>query len=139
MTLNWAKEFFKKENNKMKKSIRIISLVLLLALVASVFVGCSNATESYAEKINNAAKENKHYTYQDVIEDLGDEAIDITADLFGSVNGVIIAVQGCKSMDEIEDKIDDGKDVKGVVIIIAGSKATSATYKVITEDDLKKK
>ena len=117
---------------------RILSALLVcVLLVASVLTlaSCSNATESYAKKINDAAAEDKHYTYDEVMEDLGDEAIDLTLSALGSHSGTIIAAKGCKNWDEIEDKIDAGEDVKGVVIVILGNKATKATYKVISKDD----
>lgn len=117
----------------MKRIFSVILACLLLVGCVLSMASCSKATESYAKKVNKAAEEGEHYTYDQVMEDLGDEAIDIT--LFKS--GVIIAVKGCDNLDEVEDKIDDGKTLKGVIITIAAGKAISADYREITEDDLK--
>ena len=111
---------------------RILALVLALSLVF-MLVSCGKISESYAKKINAAADKGEHYTYDQVKEDLGDNAVDITI----LKSGVIIAVKGCETLDEIEDKLDDGKTVKGIVITVVAGKATSATYKEITEEDLK--
>ena len=115
---------------------KIVSLLLALALIVGAMftlASCGKISESYAKKINKAAEAGENYTYDQVMEDLGDNAVDITL----LKTGVIVAVKGCETLDEIEDKIDDGKTVKGIVITVVAGKATSATYKEITEDDLK--
>ena len=113
---------------------KIISMLLVcVLLVGSMFAlaSCSNISESYAEKINNAAKEGEKYTLEQVKEDLGDEAVDITI----AGNGVVIAVKGCTSLDELEDKLDNGEKLQGIVVTFVFGKATSATYKEISEED----
>ena len=117
----------------MKKTLSLIFVTVLLLSTVLMLASCSNISESYAKKINLAAENDEHYTYTQVLEDLGDGAIDMTI----AKNGVIIAVQGCESVDEIEDLIDDGKDVKGIIVTVVLGKAISAKYTVITEDDLK--
>ncbi len=118
---------------------RIISLTLVIVMLICTLASCGSISESYAEKINEAAKNKEHYTYSDVVDDLGgkDKVIDYTIDLFGSVNGTVIAVKGCKNWDEVEDKIDEGKTVKGIVVVILNGKATGAEYREITTGDKK--
>ena len=114
---------------------RVISALLCaILLVGSVFalVSC-NISESYAEKINKAKEAGEPYTYEEVLEDLGEDAIDITI----LKTGVVVAVKGCSSLDELEDKLDNGDKVEGIVVTMVAGKATAATYKSITEDDLK--
>jgi hypothetical protein len=43
-------------------------------------------------------------------------------------SGFIYAVKGCESWDDIEDKLDEGKTVKGLIITIVNGKATAAKY-----------
>jgi flagellar basal body-associated protein FliL len=115
---------------------RIISAILLCVVLAGcmfTMASCSNATEAYAKKINKAADAKEYYTYDEVVEDLGDEAIEIAL----LKTGVIIAVKGCTSLDEVEDKVDDGKTLKGIVVTVVAGKATGAEYREITKDDLK--
>ena len=111
---------------------RILSLVLALSLVF-MLVSCGNISESYAKKINAAADKGEHYTYDQVVEDLGDNAIEIA--VLGT--GVVIAVKGCESVKDIREKIDNGETVKGIVVTMLVNKAMSASYREITKDDLK--
>ena len=117
---------------------KIVSLALVCVLMVMALASCSNVSESYAEKINKAAEDKEFITYEQVIEDLGDDVADITADIpvLGR-GGVVISVKGCDSVEDIQAKLDDGKTVKGIIVTIAGGKAISANYTEITEDDLK--
>ena len=117
----------------MKKIISLALVCVMLMGCVFALASCGKISESYAEKINKAAEKGKHYTYEEVMEDLGDNAIDITL----LKNGIIVAVKGCETVDDVKAKIDEGKTVKGIVVVVALGKATSATYKEITEDDLK--
>lgn len=109
----------------------LMTLVLVLSLVT--LCSCSKVSASYAKKINKAAENNEHYTVEQVKEDLGDEAIDVNL----LVGGAIIAVKGVTNLDELEDKLDEGKEIKGIIVYYALGKATKAEYKVITSEDLK--
>ncbi len=121
----------------MKKIVSMVLVCVLLVGSMLALTSCSNISESYAEKINKAAEKGEHLTYSEVKEDLGDDVADITISLLGSTNGVLVAVKGCSTLDEIKEKIDNGDTVKGVVVTILNNKATKAAYKEITEDDLK--
>lgn len=116
----------------MKKVISAFLSLVLLAGMIFTLASC-NISESYAEKINKAAEADEHFTYEQVLEDLGEDAVDLTF----AKNGVIVAVKGCASLDEIEDKLDNGDKVEGIIVTIVLGKATAAKYKTITEDDLK--
>ena len=74
--------------------------------------------------------------FNQVKEDLGDEAIEIIIPVINT--GVVIAVKGCESYDEIKAQLEEGKETKGIVVVITGGQAASAEYRVITEEDLKK-
>ncbi len=117
----------------MKKIMKLLCLVMAMVCLCSALAGCSNISESYADKVNKAAESDEHYTYTQVLEDLGEDAIDITV----LKTGVIIAVKGCQSKEDLQKQLDEGKTVKGIVVTMLGGKAMSATYKEITEDDLK--
>ena len=117
----------------MKKIISMTLVCVLLLGCVFAFASCSNISESYAKKINKAAEAGEHYTYEDVKKDLGEDVVDVT--MLGSTNGVLVAVKGVSSLDELEDKIDSGETVKGIIVTIVNSKATEAVYKEITEDD----
>ena len=117
---------------------RILSTLIVCALLVGCvlsFASCSKISESYAEKINKAAEAGEHYTYDQVVEDLGDNAIEIGFSVVKS--GIIIAVKGCESIDDIKQMIEAGDTIKGIVVVVTLNKAISAEYRVITEDDLK--
>ncbi len=118
----------------MKKTIRMLSMVLALVLLCSAFTACSNISEDYASKVNKAAESDEHYTYTQVLEDLGEEAVDLTL----VKTGVIIAVKDCKSIDDIKARLDEGQAVQGIIVTLVGGKAISAKYREISEQDLKK-
>ena len=105
----------------------------LAALSLVLLVACSNVNQKYADKINNAAKDGEPITLEQVRKDLGDDR----AEIIILNSGVIISVKGCKSVDDIKKKIDEGKDVEGIIITIALGKATAADYRKITTSDLK--
>ena len=112
---------------------KIISLILVAVLLVCTLASCSNISESYAEKINEAAKEKDYYTYEEVKDDLGDDIVDITV----AGNGVIIAVKGCASVEDINTKLENGDTVKGIVVTVVLGKATGAAYREIKAEDLK--
>lgn len=121
----------------MKKLAKVLSLSLVLVLCFAMFTACSRVTQAYADKVNDAAKNDKHYTYDKVMKDLGDEAVDFTVEILGIRGGAIIAVKGCTNSEQLDKKLNSGEEVEGLVITILNGKATSAAYKKITNADKK--
>ena len=114
---------------------RVVSALLVcVLLVASVFAlaACSNISDSYAQKVNKAAEKDEHFTLTQVLDDLGEEAIDFTI----AKTGVVIAVKGCKTIDEIGEKLEGDETVYGIVVTFALGKAMSAEYREIDTSDL---
>lgn len=97
----------------------LVALVLVLSLTS-----CSKVSQKYADKINKAAEAGEYYEIEKIRKDLGDEAVEVI--MLNS--GFIYAVKGCESWDDIEDKLDEGKTVKGLIITIVNGKATAAKY-----------
>ena len=108
---------------------------LLVALVG--LVGCSNVSQSYADKINDAASNKEHYTYEEVLKDLGDEAQDWTVTVLGSTNGSIYAIKGVTTKEEFEKLVEEEKDTECLIVVIVNNKAISAKYS--TTKDVEKK
>ncbi len=123
----------------MKRFLKVVGIASILSAFAFTTASCSNATQSYADKINNEAKDddNKYITYEQAKKKLGKECIDITVAIGDSRNGVLVAVKGCKSKEEIQAKIDNGDTVEGIYIVVLNSNCTNASYKTITSKDLK--
>lgn len=110
----------------MKKLLGVFALLGVLFLAA-----CSNVTEKYADKVME-----EELSYAEVCEDLGDEAVSlgIGEDMY---TGVVIAVKGCDSLEDIQAKVDEGKDIKGIRIYFAFGKPVYAKYQTITAESLK--
>lgn len=120
----------------MKKIFK--GLTIAFAMVGLlVLASCSKVSQSYADKINKAAEKGEHITLSEVRKDLGDEALEAVDSLI-TKSGIIIAVKGCKSIDDLKAKADEGKDVEGIVITIALDKATAAKYGKISAEDIAK-
>ena len=116
----------------MKKFFRgMLAAIACFGLI--LLVSCSNVSQSYADKINNAAKDGEAISLDQVRKDLGDDR----AEIIFAGSGAIIAVKGCKSLEDIKTKVDNGEDVEGIIVTILLNKATSAEYRKITTNDLK--
>ena len=119
----------------MKKSVRLISFLLLLATLCLCLASCGKISQRYATKLNKAAQNEEHYTYDEVLEDLGDYAVDLTNPI--THTGIIVAVEGCKTLDDIKDLYDARQKAEGLMITVLAGKVMSATYKEIAESELK--
>lgn len=115
------------------KKIKLLGALFAGAALFSL-ASCSGVSASYADKINEEAKDgdDDFITYDDVMKKLGDEAVDLTLAVAGSHSGFVYGVKGCKSWDDIQEKIDNDEKVEGLVITILNNKATGAVYKEIT-------
>ena len=116
--------------------VKRFSLVAVICLLLLTVVSCGGVTEKYANKINEAAEAKEYIEYEDVCKKIGEKnLIDLTEEILTSRNGVVIGVKGCNTWDEIEDKLDEGKTVKGIYVVIANGKAIRAEYREITAKD----
>ena len=105
------------------------TLVLLMLLSVLVLAGCSKITESYANKVDEAAAADEHLTYAQVIKDLGEAHSDATVDVpvIGR-NGLCIWYAGCDSETDARAKVTNGETVYVLTITFAGGKAIDAAW-----------
>ncbi len=115
----------------MKKVTKFLALVIATMLCATLFVACSKVTQDYADKINEAAKNGNHYTYDQVMKDLGDGVLDATLGTDGFKSGIVTAVKGCKTKEDVEAKMKSGESYEVIVITFLADKATLAKYEKI--------
>ena len=113
--------------------LKRFSLFAVVVAFVLTLASCGKISEKYADKINEAAEAGEHYDVEKIRKDLGDEAVEILV----LNSGVIVAVKGCESYEDIKTKLDEGKTVKGLLVTVFAGKATGAKYTEITEDDLK--
>ncbi len=124
----------------MKRFLKALGVLGVASAFAFSAASCSNATQKYADKINEEAGDDdgKYVTYEEAKKKLGDECIDITVTLLGSTNGVLVACKGVKTQEDLQAKLNNGEEVKGIVITVVNNNCVAATYKTIQTSDLKK-
>jgi len=122
--------------NKIKK----LFLGLALVFVAMItLAGCSKVSQSYADKINAAAKTDTPITYQEAKEALGKECSDWT---FGG-NGIMFAIKGYQLDNEedfkkLMDESDKTTKYEMIIIVCSLGKCKSASYISGTGEEMEK-
>lgn len=114
----------------MRKMKRVSVFLLLLSL--AFLTACSGISQNYADKINAAAEEEEYISLDDARDKLGDDRVEILV----LNSGVIIGVKDVDNLDELEDKIDEGESIKGIVITVLAGDCTSASYREIKTSDI---
>lgn len=107
-------------------------LVVLLAISVLFLTACSGVSQSYADKINEGAVTEEYISLDDAREKLGDDLIEF---IFLN-SGVLIAAKGIETQEELQEKLDAGETVKGIVITVFAGNCISATYREIENDDI---
>lgn len=113
----------------MKKTVKVVALMLVVVLSLALLASCG-VSEKTAEKINQAAKDGKAMTPDEVKKLCGG---DPTFGVDVLVAGEMIWVSGCKNADDVQKKLDDGKSLKALYVTFVLGKATSAVYKDYTK------
>lgn len=115
----------------MKKIIsKILAFLGALVLVFSL-AGCG-VNQKYADKIDEAAKNGEHLTFEEVTKKLGDDYHVVVGGedkLLGTgFSGTVVWYDGCDSFDEAQEKYEAGKTVKMITVIFLADKAQDAEY-----------
>lgn len=113
----------------MKKATKVIALVMvcMLALVALVACGVS---ENDAKAINEAAKNKENWTYEKCKQKFGTPTYDVSGSgSYLDVTGWIVWVNGCKTPEEVNEKIKNGESVSALSVQFLNGKAVSAQWK----------
>ena len=119
------------------KTLKLFSSVFAMFLALILLVGC-NVSQGYADKINKAAENKKHIEYSQVVKDLGkDNIIDGTIEVAGYRVGAVIGVKGLSDKEELEKRLDEGKEVDGIIVVIENGKAIKAEFRKVTKNDFK--
>ncbi len=116
----------------MKLTKSLLSLVLALVCVFMLF-GCG-LSQSDADKINEKAEADEHFTYAEIVEKYGEPTINATLEVLGSRNGVITYIEGV-TKEEYDEKGEEAfKDAKTLIVTIVNNKATKAVFAENTEE-----
>lgn len=101
-------------------------LVLVVALVLMVsLTGCGFASK--AEKVESQWKDGETLSLADIKDTMGDP----TSEALVVGTGVVIWIEGCKTMEEAKAKWDEGKTMPALVVTVALNNI--ATVKFIPE------
>lgn len=112
---------------------KILTGIGALLMVFSL-VACG-VSQSYADKINEAAKAKEYITWSEVIDELGTDYTGLSGGTNAdNVTGIVIWYKGYKSYDEAKEAVDDGKTVKMISITFLLGKAQSASYEEWKKD-----
>ncbi len=118
------------------KKLKYVFMVMAVAFVAVItLISCSKATKSYSDKINNAYQSGEAITYDDVLKELGNEAINLTKN---GESGVILVVSGMTS-ENYKDKVQRASDTEKfdiVAITVVQRKCTYAHFSTGTKADI---
>jgi len=117
--------------NRVKKIL--LSLAVAFAFVITL-ASCSKVSQSYADKINEAAKTDEKITYEDAKSALGDE-------LLIDIAGQMIAVKGL-TKDNYKEKLENADENTKFSVIMVNTllgNCVSATYGEFTVKDVKAK
>ena len=113
------------------KLLKRISLALV-ACFTFVLASCG-VSQGYADKINDAAAEKNYVLVEDAKKALGDDCIEALV----LNTGFIAQVKGCKTKEELDKVINEGKTAKGIIIVVVGGKCMGAAYGEINEQMIK--
>lgn len=108
----------------MKKFAKVMALMLVVVMSLALLASCG-VSEKTADKINQAAKDGEHMSVADVKKTCGG---DPTIDISVAGNGLLVWVNGCKTKEDVQKKVEAEKEVKALYVTVLGGKATAAVY-----------
>lgn len=112
----------------MKKFTKVFAVMLVCMLAVSLLCACG-VNQKAADKINQAAKDGKHMTFEELKKSYGDPTVNGAGggSLIGAT-GVVVWVNGCKTLEEAQKKLDEGKKLEALTVTLLNGKATAASY-----------
>ena len=118
----------------MKKVITTIISICLLLVLAVMIVSCSSISRNYADKINESYKNGNALTYEEVVNTLGNECIDVTT----NKNGMLVAVKGLNkdNYKEVLQHTDEHTKYEFITITVVTGKCTYAHYAIGTATEV---
>ena len=125
----------------MLQKLSKVLVCLLLLMICFMAVGCNDneAKEKWADKIKDryaryydgGAK--RPFTYEDLVNQLNEEFGEsnygsvVNADLYGAT-GILYWIDGDYTKEEIADRVNSGKKLKGLAVSFAAGLAVDAYY-----------
>jgi hypothetical protein len=116
--------------------LSIMSFVALFALFT--LVGCAGINADFAVEIENKAKAEEHYTYDELVDKLGEPTINVS----GAISlpgveikptGIVQWSKGCADKAAFNAALEEGKTVPTLYVTFLNGKAVSAEYEEVTK------
>ena len=106
-----------------------ISVITILVAMMTVIAACSGVTggkasQRAADQINEAVNNGTPMTVAEVKEKYGDP----TSEGLSVGTGYIVYVNGCYTWEDFEEKMNNGQQVEGLLILCLAGYATVAVY-----------
>jgi len=117
----------------MKKFAKITAVVMLVVLSVMMLASCG-VSQSTADKINKATSDGESMSVADAKKLCGGEP---TIDLSALGTGLLVYVNGCKNLEDVNAKIEAGKTPKALYVTIAAGKAIAAVFQDYDADKKK--
>ena len=121
----------------MKRFTKTILLFVMLFAVVLGLAGCSNVSQKFADEINEAAKAKTNLTWTEVYDKLGADYVGLSAGDADKVTGWVWWYKGCKTQEEVDAKLEEGKSVKYIRVNFFLGKATEAEFGELTPEEEK--
>lgn len=117
----------------MTKSVKSILLLVVALMLTLTLTGCGFASK--AQKIEENFNDGEEMSLKDIKDKMGDPTVDLTA----AGTGVVAWIEGCDSLEEAQEKWEDGKTTSALVVVVALNKVAGVKFiEKATEDDIKK-
>ena len=107
----------------MKRFLKTSVLAVLIAVMLA-FAGCGGVSQKSADAINDAANNGEPMTVAEVKEKFGDP----TKEALAAGTGYIVYINGCKTWEDFEAKVEADEKIAAMVVVCVLGKATGAVY-----------
>ena len=110
---------------------RFLVIVALIALTLTL-TGCGFASK--AKKLAEDFEAGEKFSLADIKDKMGDP----TSEALVLGSGAVIWIDGCKTMEEAQEKWDKGEKMDALVVVVAANNVISVSFiEKASEDDTK--
>ena len=117
------------------KVLRNLLGILLCCSILFMLASCSNISQSYSDKVNDAYQSGTPLLYKDVKEEFGKECIDCTL----AETGTLVCVKGLSNDNDLDTLAKASDDTKYdiLVITVVQGKCTYAHFSTGTTGEVR--
>ena len=122
----------------MKRIFKLSAISLIALVMLFTLASCAGINADFAVEIENKAAAEEHYTYDELVEKLGEPTINVS----GAISlpgveikptGIVQCSKGCADKEAYNQALEVGKTVPTLYVTFLNGKAMSAEYKEVTK------